>query len=151
MQSPEERPLGQLVALALGGALLLAAAPRPVDGSAACSKPYRSSRDGGTEGPITVWCGLDAASGPWLPGPTALLFGGALDANRAPASWLEVLPGIGPERAAAWIRARERHPFCTRQEIARVPGIGPRTLERIGDLVRVAPRAACATAPGERR
>ena len=54
-----------------------------------------------------------------------LLFGEPLDPNRAAAEDLEVLPGIGPARAAAIVAERERGPFCGVGGLERVRGIGP--------------------------
>lgn len=70
-------------------------------------------------------------------GPARLLFGAALDPNRADATTLEVLPGIGPARAAAIVAARCERTFASVSELRRVPGIGPRTLERIAPALAV--------------
>jgi hypothetical protein len=61
-------------------------------------------------------------------GPAGLLFGQRLDLNQARTDWLEVLPGVGPARAAAIVASR---PFCRVEELVRVPGIGPRILEDV--------------------
>ena len=68
-------------------------------------------------------------------GPKGLLFGRPLDLNREPASTLEVLPGIGPRRAAAIVAAREERPFETVSDLVRVKGIGPATVARLSGLV----------------
>jgi competence protein ComEA len=61
-----------------------------------------------------------------------------LDLNSATASELEELPGIGPKLARAIVAYREEHdPFRSVDDLLRVPGIGPATLERIRDLVTV--------------
>lgn len=53
-----------------------------------------------------------------------------LDPNRAPATDLRRLPGIGPARARAIVREREvAGPYHGAEDLQRVPGIGPRTLE----------------------
>ncbi|MCP4239515.1 MAG: hypothetical protein GY772_03035 [bacterium] len=70
-------------------------------------------------------------------GPARLLFGAALDPNRAGAATLEVLPGIGPARAAAILAARCEHAFASVSDLERVPGIGSHTLERIAPMLRV--------------
>ena len=63
-----------------------------------------------------------------------------LDLNAATAAELEELPGIGPELARRIVAYREAHgPFGSVEELLKVPGIGPATLERIRDLVTVAP------------
>mgnify|MGYP001964321037 CR=1 FL=1 len=56
--------------------------------------------------------------------------------NSASAEELQQLPLIGPKTAALILQHRDRHgPFETLQSLARVKGIGPRTLERLRDLV----------------
>ncbi len=70
-------------------------------------------------------------------GPTRLLFGLSIDPNRADLQTLEALPGIGPARALAIVRERDRRPFDALSDLARVPGIGPRTVERLAGLVAV--------------
>jgi len=68
-------------------------------------------------------------------GAAALLFGRPIDANRADRDTLEALPGIGPGKAAAWVEARTRRPFCDPADLARVTGIGPKTVERLEHLL----------------
>jgi hypothetical protein len=72
-----------------------------------------------------------------LRGPARLLFGLTLDLNRADAKALEVLPRIGPRRAAAIVRAREQAEFASVEELVRVRGIGPKTLEGLAGWVGV--------------
>jgi competence protein ComEA len=58
--------------------------------------------------------------------------------NRASETELATLPGIGPVRARAIVENRTRHgPFRTLDDLARVPGIGPATLERLRGIVQV--------------
>ncbi len=72
----------------------------------------------------------------------ALRAGRKLDLNRASAADLELLPGIGPTLARRIVADRRLHGrFARVPELARVRGIGPRTLQRLGALVCV---AACA-------
>jgi competence protein ComEA len=73
----------------------------------------------------TVAC--DGAGGRELDGALPLLFGGRVDLSRADAAALEVLPRVGPALADAIVAERERAPFCTLDDLERVPGIGPRT------------------------
>lgn len=55
-----------------------------------------------------------------------------IDVNTAPASELDLLPRIGPARAAAIVAEREAHgPYRTLDDLQRVKGIGPRTVEGI--------------------
>jgi competence ComEA-like helix-hairpin-helix protein len=57
--------------------------------------------------------------------------------NSASAVTLSVLPGIGPVLAGRIVEFRERRgPFRDAADLAEVPGLGPRTLERILPLIR---------------
>lgn len=61
---------------------------------------------------------------------------GPLDLNQATAEDLQRLPGIGPILAGQIIRARERRGrFTSPQDLLAVPGIGPKKLDGIRDLV----------------
>ena len=81
-----------------------------------------------------------------LRGPVRRLFGLPLDPNRADASTLETLPGIGPARAQAIVTERCRSAFETPADLLRVHGIGPRTLARLTPWLAVesAREARCA-------
>jgi competence ComEA-like helix-hairpin-helix protein len=60
---------------------------------------------------------------------------GRIDVNTATAAELELLPGIGPALARRIVDDRaERGPFRTLDDLDRVHGIGPRTVERLRDL-----------------
>ncbi len=66
--------------------------------------------------------------------------GMTLDINTASAEQLQLLPGIGPSRAAAIIEDRtSKGPFRTVEDLARVSGIGPVTVEGVRPYVRIAP------------
>jgi competence protein ComEA len=121
---------GWLLASAL---VVLASAPAP-RAPAACEQPREAEARAGHS--VAVRCGAPAAGRP-LRGPARRLFSLPIDPNLADAPTLETLPGIGPARAAAILRERERAPFASAQELARVRGIGPRTLERLAGLVDV--------------
>jgi competence protein ComEA len=61
---------------------------------------------------------------------------GPVDINRADASRLDALPGVGPTTAASIVAERERNgPFLTVDDLERVPGIGPAKLSGLRDLV----------------
>jgi competence protein ComEA len=60
-----------------------------------------------------------------------------IDVNRADEAALERLPGIGPALARRIVEARAERPFRSVEDLARVRGIGPATLARLGDLVTV--------------
>ncbi len=64
--------------------------------------------------------------------PARLLSGLKLDLNRATASELELLEGVGPHLAAAIVAARtKRGRFASFRELAAVPGIGPVLLAKL--------------------
>ncbi len=61
---------------------------------------------------------------------------GLVDVNKADAGVLELLPGIGPERAKAIVQYRETNGLYSRPEdIQHVPGIGPKTLAGLLPLI----------------
>jgi competence ComEA-like helix-hairpin-helix protein len=82
----------------------------------------------------------DAEEGIALAGIARLLDGGRVDLNQASAALLENLPGIGPVRAAAIVRARREAAFSSVEDLERVSGIGPKTRMRIERWVFVAQR-----------
>lgn len=70
------------------------------------------------------------------PDARALRDGEPLDVNRATPAELELLPRIGPAMAQRIVEAR---PFASVDDLTRVRGIGPRTLETLRPLVRAGP------------
>jgi competence protein ComEA len=65
---------------------------------------------------------------------------GLLDINSASQEELETLPGIGPVTAMAIIAYRQENgPFATIEDIQSVSGIGPKTFEKIKDLITTSP------------
>lgn len=72
------------------------------------------------------------------PDARALRDGEPLDVNRATPAELELLPRIGPAMAQRIVEAR---PFASVDDLTRVRGIGPRTLETLRPLVRAGPGA----------
>ena len=59
-----------------------------------------------------------------------------IDLNRARASELELLPGIGPALARAIVEDRNANgPFVSVDDLQRVDGIGPRTVVRVRPFV----------------
>lgn len=70
--------------------------------------------------------------------PIEFKVAGKLNVNRATAEELEELPGIGPALAARIIAYREENgPFARVDDLVRVSGIGPKTIDRFRDLVTV--------------
>ncbi|HZW05605.1 MAG TPA: helix-hairpin-helix domain-containing protein [Phycisphaerales bacterium] len=69
------------------------------------------------------------------PAPKA---GSVLDINTATAAQLEHLPGIGPAIAARIVADRARHgPYSTVEQLDRVEGIGPKTLQKLRPYITV--------------
>jgi competence protein ComEA len=63
---------------------------------------------------------------------------GPLDLNTATEEGLDGLPGVGPVLAGRIVAWRTQHGrFTSVDELAEVPGIGPKALERLRPLVRV--------------
>lgn len=80
--------------------------------------------------------------------------GERIDPNTAPSEELQRLTGVGPARARALIRERtEGGPFTDLEDLARVPGIGPVTLERLAPHLTLAGRAGASrrSTPGPGR
>lgn len=112
--------------------MALAGAPAPETALAPCAAPREVEAEAGhtrrvaCEDPGAGLRDPDAA----LRGPARALFGLGIDPNRADASTLEALPGIGPVRAAAIVAGRAEGPYRTLADLGRVRGIGPVTLRR---------------------
>jgi competence protein ComEA len=60
-----------------------------------------------------------------------------IDVNRAGAAELQKLPGIGPTLAARIVEQRKQRPFAAVEDLRKVKGIGPKTLEAIRPHVTV--------------
>ena len=60
-----------------------------------------------------------------------------IDVNRATSAELQKLPGIGPRMAQRILDERARGPFKSVEELRRVSGIGPKTLDKLRPYVRV--------------
>lgn len=83
------------------------------------------------EAPSTPAAGITGAHSAGSDSPGA---GELLDLNTASQAALEGLPGIGPAKARDIIAHR---PYTSVDDLLRVPGIGPATLERLRPHVRV--------------
>ncbi len=103
-------------------------------GSTACLAPSERRAVAGHS--VELAC-LEGAQGMPLRGPARLLVGLPIDPNLADAATLETLPGIGPARALAIVAARARGRFQRVADLARVPGIGPRTLAGMAGMIGV--------------
>ncbi len=70
--------------------------------------------------------------------PRATNVAGVIDINTASADELDALPGIGPALADAIVEYRTDHGrFCTVDELARVPGISARMVDKMRDQITV--------------
>ncbi|HEY5658971.1 MAG TPA: helix-hairpin-helix domain-containing protein [Myxococcota bacterium] len=117
-------------------ALYALALPRGAPPVGHCARPAEQAvYEGHT---VAVRCG-DSGAGSVLRGPARRLFGLPFDLNRADAGTLETLPGVGPARALAIVRAREERAFERVEDLLRVPGVGPVTLSRVAPLLSVDP------------
>lgn len=72
-----------------------------------------------------------------LPAHYALLLHQPLPINRADRMSLELLPGVGPHLARLIIEDMHQHgPLATPEDLQRIRGIGPKTMQRLYPLVR---------------
>ncbi len=63
---------------------------------------------------------------------------GRININRASATQLEALPGIGPARAQTIVEYRESHgPFTAPTDLRAISGIGEATFQRLAELITV--------------
>lgn len=62
---------------------------------------------------------------------------GVVNIQTASAEQLQLLPGIGPSKAAAIVAYREAHPFHRVEDIMRVRGIGRATFRRLRPMLSV--------------
>jgi len=104
----------------------LQALRRPEPAAVPCAPEGRGT-------PPRHWMGCAADPGPRrdLTGGERLLLGLPLDANRATAGELALVPGLSPRLAAELVADRERRgPFLRVEEVERVRGIGPARLAK---------------------
>ncbi len=57
---------------------------------------------------------------------------GPIDVNRATAAELERIPGVGPAMAKDIVKGR---PYQTAEDLLKVKGIGPKTLEKMRSML----------------
>jgi competence ComEA-like helix-hairpin-helix protein len=106
---------------------------------------YLSRPEGDEDGEPEVKGGRPATQNPPPPGgpprPAAgkkpLAPGERINVNRAPVEELQRLDGIGPTLAARIVEARRDKPFRSADDLKRVHGIGPKTLDKIRSHVAV--------------
>ena len=94
---------------------------------------------------VLAWQRRPAALVISQPPPEAAVWDKALgasrqvDVNTAGVAELERLPGIGPSLAGRIVAEREqRGPFQSVEDLARVRGMGPKTIEAVKDYVTLA-------------
>ena len=85
-----------------------------------------------------------APASPAVPAPAKSLVAppapGPVNLNAATPAELQVLPGIGPALAGRIVQWRGDHGnFQTVEDLQKVRGIGPKTLDRLRPLIRVSP------------
>ena len=112
-------------ALVAGGRAppLLADAPDAGSDAATDAAPEASRASNAL---IDPWTGARAA-----PASVGLESGGVVNVNAATEAELQLLPGIGPARAAAIVAYRTRRPFVRPEDLLRVKGIGRATYGRL--------------------
>lgn len=102
-------------------------AESPYPATAALLNPPAYTRSG--------WLQQEGATSPVQNGNTTPR--GCVDLNRATASELESLPGVGPKTAEKIIRYREQQPFTTVEDLRNVQGIGDTRMQTLGPLICV--------------
>jgi len=87
--------------------------------------------------------------GPGAPSAAALLsLGLPVDLNTATFEDLQALPGIGPALAGRIVTSRrDKGPFCAIDDLARVKGVGVKTVERLRPQLS----ASCSSGPTSSR
>jgi len=131
---------------ALSAVLFALALPDSPGRMRPCANPTEAAaRDGVTS---EVVCRAEALPGSEIRGPARRLFSLPIDLNCAQARTFETFSGIGPVRARRIVEARTIRPFERVEDLVRVHGIGPKTLERMRDGLIVLPTTARSASPG---
>lgn len=106
-------------------------------GGGVASGPGPASAVGAEPGPGPGLAGA-SGSGPETGVGSGGAGHGAIDINRADATMLDRLPGVGPALAARIVAHRDANgPFASVDSLVDVPGIGPKTLERMRGMITV--------------
>jgi hypothetical protein len=124
--------------LALSGALFALALAAPAIEPDVCRSPVESVAV--EQHTTAVRCEAPQARARELRGPARRLFGLPIELNCAGARTLETLGGIGSVRARRIVEERAREPFERVDDLLRVHGIGPKTLENLRSAVAANPR-----------
>lgn len=78
-----------------------------------------------------------ATAGPKSAGKKDKQLSEPIDINHASLAQLQKLPGIGPKLSQRIVDERDKRPFKTVDELRRVYGIGPKTMEKVRPYVTV--------------
>ncbi len=116
-----------LAGFALSGVLFALALPVPSTEPKPCRNPIELAAV--EQHTAVVRCQAPQARAGEIRGPARRLFGLPIELNCAGARTLETLKGIGSVRARRIVEERARRPFERVDDLLRVHGIGPKTLE----------------------
>lgn len=85
-----------------------------------------------------LWAAATATAAPTAQSGGAAVSAATVNVNSATVAELEALPGIGRKTADAIVAYRtEKGKFKSVQDLLKVKGIGPKSLDKIKNLVRV--------------
>jgi competence protein ComEA len=138
-----------LAGFALSAALFALALPFPSAEAEVCRNPTES--EAVAQHTSAVRCETPQAQAREIRGPARSLFGLPIELNCAGARTFETLAGIGSVRARQIVEERARRPFERVDELLRVHGIGPKTLESLRPSVAAhlpAQRSGSVDSPG---
>lgn len=79
----------------------------------------------------------DAPEGKETPPSRKVAPAAKVDLNRATAEQLRTIPGVGPTMTTRILDARREKPFRAVDDLRRVKGVGPKTLEKLRPYVEV--------------
>ncbi len=128
-----------LAGFALSAALFALALPVPAPEPGACLHPSESAAI--AQHTTAVRCDAAQARVGEIRGPARRLFGLPIELNCADARTFESLDRIGSVRAQQIVEERARAPFERVDDLLRVHGIGPKTLEDLRPVLVANSRA----------
>ncbi|HEX9815180.1 MAG TPA: helix-hairpin-helix domain-containing protein [Myxococcota bacterium] len=124
---------------ALSAALFALAFPLPSSEPKGCRNPMESVAV--AQHTTVVRCEAPQEHTGEIRGPARRLFGLPIELNCAGERTFETLAGIGSVRARRIVEERARRPFAGVDDLLRVYGIGPKTLENLRPALAASPRA----------
>jgi len=127
-----------LAGFALSAALFALALPIPSPEPEECLNPIESAAV--AQHTAAVRCEAPQVRAAEIRGPARRLFGLPIELNCADARTFESLDRIGSVRARLIVEERARAPFERVDDLLRVHGIGPKTLEDLRPAVAANPR-----------